>query len=170
MFWFTTRKAFQTDKALVKDWVAYPELRFLDRFDFLAPALLAAIMFAIGVGLEHRMPGLGVTGPQLLVWGFLISTITLYHVTYAINSIAHQVGTQRFATNDDNRNNFALAMITFGEGWHNNHHHYPASARQGFYWWEIDITYYILVGLSWLGVVWDLRAVPERILAKKRVA
>ena len=170
MFWFTTRQAFQTNKDVVKDWLPYPELRFLDRFDFLAPALLALAMFIIGSGLEQRAPGLGVTGPQLLVWGFLISTITLYHVTYAINSIAHQVGTKRFVTNDDSRNNLVLALITFGEGWHNNHHHYPASARQGFYWWEIDITYYILVVLSWLGIVWDLRGVPKRVLTKNRVA
>ncbi len=168
MFWFTTREAFQTNTRVVKDWLRFPELRFVDRFDFIAPALLAGSMFGLGMALERWVPQLGVTGPQLFIWGFLISTIALYHVTYAINSIAHTVGSRRYKTKDDSRNNFLLAVITFGEGWHNNHHYYPASVRQGFYWWEIDVTYYILVLLSWFGLVWDLKAVPSRVLARGR--
>jgi stearoyl-CoA desaturase (delta-9 desaturase) len=80
-----------------------------------------------------------------------------------INSLAHLFGSQRYNTSDTSRNNFLLALLTLGEGWHNNHHHYAVSARQGFYWWELDITYYVLVVLSWLGIVWDLQPVPERI-------
>ena len=106
----------------------------------------------------------------MLVWGFLISTIALYHVTYAINSLAHTFGTRRFPTRDESRNNLWLALVTFGEGWHNNHHYYPSSARQGFYWWEIDITYYILRALAAVGLVWDLRTVPQRVLDKGRTA
>ena len=100
----------------------------------------------------------------MLVWGFIVSTITLYHVTFAINSLAHVYGTRRFETDDDSRNNIWLALITFGEGWHNNHHHFPSSARQGFYWWEIDISYYLLVVMSWFGLVWDLKPVPQTVL------
>ncbi len=168
MFWFTTREAFRTNTRLVKDWLRFPELRFVDRFDFVAPGLLAAATFALGSGLARWAPHLGTTGPQMLVWGFLISTIALYHVTYSINSLAHRVGTRRFMTGDDSRNNLLLALVTFGEGWHNNHHYYPSSTRQGFYWWEIDLTYYMLVVLSWLGLVWDLKAVPARVLEKGR--
>ncbi len=100
--------------------------------------------------------------------GFFLSTVILYHATFAINSVAHVVGKQRYVTADDSKNNWWLALITLGEGWHNNHHHYPGSARQGFYWWEIDVTYYVLRLLSWTGLVWDLRAPPASILAGER--
>ena len=103
----------------------------------------------------------------MFVWGFVISTITLYHVTFGINSLAHTFGTRRYDTSDDSRNNLWLALITFGEGWHNNHHYYPNSARQGFRWWEIDISYCLLVVMSWLGLVWDLKPVPANVLASR---
>ena len=122
----------------------YPELRFLDRYDLL---LRSCWHSACSSGASHSnvgTPQLGTSGWQMLVWGFFVSTIVLYHVTYAINSLAHVFGTQRFPTADHSRNNLWLALITFGEGWHNNHHYYPSAARQGFYWWEIDVTYYIL--------------------------
>jgi len=129
----------------------------------LAPVLLAAAMYGLGELLRVFLPQLGTSGWQLVVWGFLISTILLYHVTFAVNSVAHRVGHRRFNTKDDSRNNFWLALITFGEGWHNNHHHYPANVRQGFRWWEIDISYYLLVVMSWLGLVWDLKPLPQRL-------
>jgi stearoyl-CoA desaturase (delta-9 desaturase) len=164
MLWFMTRQNYQTDERVVKDWLKFPELRFLDRFDFLAPALLAVAMFCFGWFVGNLWPASGTSGAQMLVWGFIVSTITLYHVTFAINSLAHVYGTRRFETNDDSKNNVWLALITFGEGWHNNHHHFPSSARQGFYWWEIDISYYLLVVMSWLGLVWDLKPVPRSAL------
>ena len=99
-----------------------------------------------------------------LVWGFCISTTLLWHATYTINSLSHRFGSQRYATGDDSRNNLWLALLTLGEGWHNNHHHFMASARQGFYWWEIDPTYYVLRGLALVGLVWDLREPPARAL------
>jgi stearoyl-CoA desaturase (delta-9 desaturase) len=105
----------------------------------------------------------------MLVWGYFISTVVLIHVTLTINSLAHRFGTRRFETGDDSRNNPWLALLTLGEGWHNNHHHFPGSARQGFYWWEIDISYAILRVMSWLGIVRDLRAVPEGFLERRRV-
>lgn len=120
--------------------------------------------------LEAFAPQLGTNGLQLLVWGFFISTIVLYHGTFTINSLAHLIGKKVFPGKDDSRNNFWLALITLGEGWHNNHHYYPGSARQGFLWWEIDITYYGLKLLEKLGLIWDLRPVPERVLTKRRLA
>ncbi len=101
----------------------------------------------------------------MLVWGFFVSTIACYHITYSINSLAHVFGRQRYHTQDGSRNNWWLALLTLGEGWHNNHHHYPASTRQGFYWWEVDITWYALKTLSWLGIVWDLKPVPHEVRA-----
>jgi stearoyl-CoA desaturase (delta-9 desaturase) len=105
-------------------------------------------------------PALGTSGPQLLVWGFCVSTVVLYHATFTINSLAHRWGSRRYATADDSRNNAILALVTLGEGWHNNHHHYPASVRQGFFWWELDLTYGFIKMLAALGLVWDLKTVP----------
>jgi stearoyl-CoA desaturase (delta-9 desaturase) len=163
MAWFMTREHVRTDERLVRDLVKYPELRFLDRNEYLVPVLFAAFLFGLGDGLATLAPDLGASGWQLLVWGFFVSTVTLYHLTFAVNSVAHRYGSRSFHTRDESRNNFTLALLTFGEGWHNNHHHYPASARQGFRWWQIDITYYLLVALSWFGLVWDLKSVPRRL-------
>jgi stearoyl-CoA desaturase (delta-9 desaturase) len=159
--WFLSRANFSIRKERIPDLIGYPELRFLDRFDIFAGVLLAVSLYALGAALEAFLPGLNVTGGQLLIWGFFISTVALYHATFTINSLAHRFGRRRYATQDDSRNNVALALLTFGEGWHNNHHHYPASARQGFYWWEIDITWYFLKLLAGLGLIWDLREVPS---------
>ena len=104
----------------------------------------------------------------MFVWGFFISTVVLLHGTLCINSLAHTFGSRRFETDDDSRNSLLLALITLGEGWHNNHHRYMSAARQGFYWWEIDITYYLLKALSWTGLIWDLRPVPAQRLPKQR--
>jgi stearoyl-CoA desaturase (delta-9 desaturase) len=89
-------------------------------------------------------------------------------VTFLVNSATHIIGSRRFETKDDSKNNLIIALLTFGEGWHNNHHHYPNSTRQGFYWWEIDISYSVLKFMSWLGLTWDLRPVPKRILQPKK--
>jgi stearoyl-CoA desaturase (delta-9 desaturase) len=99
----------------------------------------------------------------MLVWGFFVSTVLLYHGTFAINSLTHVIGRRRYATNDDSRNNWFLALLTMGEGWHNNHHYYPSSERQGFFWWEIDLSHYLLKTLSWVGIVWDLRKPPRAV-------
>jgi stearoyl-CoA desaturase (Delta-9 desaturase) len=163
MGWFMTRENYPTRERNVPDLLRYPELRFLERYDFLITGLLAVAMFAWGTFLARAAPELETNGLQMLVWAFLISTIVLYHVTYSINSIAHVFGSRRYATKDDSRNNLWLALVTFGEGWHNNHHYYPAAARQGFYWWEVDVTYYLLVLLSWCGLVWDLKSVPVHV-------
>jgi stearoyl-CoA desaturase (Delta-9 desaturase) len=161
--WFLTTNAFRTDWARIPDLARFRELRWLDRYDILVPVLLASVLYGTGVVLEHVAPELGTTGWQLLIWGFFISTIVLFHATVTINSLAHRFGSRRFDTKDDSRNNLWLALITFGEGWHNNHHYYPGSARQGFRWWEIDLTYYGLRALQALGIVSHLRQVPARV-------
>jgi stearoyl-CoA desaturase (Delta-9 desaturase) len=161
--WFLSRRYFAPDLARVRDLQRYPELRWLDRFDILVPVALAVALFVAGALLETRAPALGTTRWQLLVWGFFVSTVLCYHATYTINSLAHVLGRRRYATGDDSRNNALLALLTFGEGWHNNHHHYPNAARQGFYWWEVDLTYYLLRALAAAGVIWDLKPVPAAV-------
>jgi stearoyl-CoA desaturase (delta-9 desaturase) len=169
MGWFMCRANYRTRVELVKDWVCYPELRFLDRFDLLFPSLLAGGLFMAGEILERTRPELGADGPQLLVWGFAVSTIVLYHATFTINSLAHVWGQRRYDTRDGSRNNGWLALLTLGEGWHNNHHHYPASGRQGFYWWEFDPTYVLLRGLAFLGIVRNLNPLPDGVRDARRV-
>ena len=161
--WFLARENFATREKLVRDLARFPELRWLDRWDAAVPAALALALLGVGAWLERAAPALG-TGPwQMLVWGFCISTVALWHATFTINSLAHRFGSRRYATRDESRNNGWLALLTLGEGWHNNHHRYPAAARQGFYWWEIDISYLALKVLSALGIVWGLRPVPAAI-------
>jgi len=134
----------------IRDFAAYPELVWLNRWHAVPPIAMAVGCFAIG----------GVSG---LVWGVAISTTLLWHSTYTINSLAHRIGTRRYETSDTSRNNWFLALLTLGEGWHNNHHKYMASARQGFFWWEVDITYYLLLALQKVGIVWDLREPPAKL-------
>jgi stearoyl-CoA desaturase (delta-9 desaturase) len=163
--WFMCRESRATDRALVSNLMKYRDLRLLNRYYALPPAMLAAATFLLGAALERYYPALGTSGWQMLVWGFFISTVLLYHGTFTVNSLAHLFGRRRFETKDDSRNNLFVALITLGEGWHNNHHHYPSSERQGFYWWEIDMAHYALRVLSWVGVVWDLRAPPAHVTA-----
>ena len=111
--------------------------------------LLPPLTLAIGI--------YAIFGLQGFIWGFCVSTVFLYHATFAINSFCHVFGKKRFETGEESKNSFWLAIPTLGEGWHNNHHHYPSSTRQGIYWWEIDFTFYVLKVLSWIGIVWDLR-------------
>jgi stearoyl-CoA desaturase (delta-9 desaturase) len=165
--WLTSSRNFPTDYSRVKDLAKFPELIFLNRFDLIGPLFLAGGMYALGAGLEAWMPSLGTSGPQMLVWGFFVSTVFLFHATCAVNSFAHTLGSKRYETGDESRNSFILALLTLGEGWHNNHHHYQASARQGFFWWEIDISYYVLKALSVFGIVWDLKPVPARVYSEK---
>ncbi len=166
--WFLNSAHFATRKALIKDFLRYPELRFLDRYDFFAPVLAMGLLFVLGTWLEYAMPHLQTNGAQMVVWGFVISTIVLYQATFTINSLAHRFGSRRYATPDSSRNNGWLALLTFGEGWHNNHHHFPGTARQGFYWWEIDFTWYGLKLLSWLGLIWDMKPVPAGMREARR--
>ncbi|BAY26781.1 DesC1 protein [Calothrix sp. NIES-2100] len=161
--WVMCPKYSQTDEKKVRDFAQYPELQWLNRFHMIVPIVLAIILTVIGIVFQQYIPQLKTNGLQMLAWGFFLSTLLLYHSTFTINSLAHIFGDRRFNTIDSSRNNWFLALITLGEGWHNNHHFYPASERQGFYWWEIDVTHYILTLLAWLGIVWNLRTPPKQI-------
>ena len=160
MGWITSKANFYTDLKQVPDLARYPELRFLDRFNVLVPVLLALGCYGLGEALGAAW---GTSGWQMVVWGFFISTTVLFHAACSINSVAHRVGSRRYETTDDSRNNWWLALLTFGEGWHNNHHRYPAAVRQGHRWWEIDLSSYGLALLDRLGLIWDRKALPAHV-------
>jgi len=166
--WFTCDASFNTQYQRIKDFARFPELRWLNRYDSVAPLLLIVLLFLAGEWLAVAAPELNTNGLQLVVWGFFISTVLLFHSTVTINSLGHIWGKKRFATKDESRNNAFLALLTLGEGWHNNHHRWAVSARQGFYWWELDITYLILKLMSWIGIVYDLSPVPRHVLEEGR--
>jgi stearoyl-CoA desaturase (delta-9 desaturase) len=168
--WITSRRNFPTDYSKIRDLAKYPELVWLNRFDTVVPILFATALWGAGWLLELHAPGLHTTRWQLLGWGFFVSTTCLFHGTSCINSLAHLMGRRRFQTGDDSRNSWILALITLGEGWHNNHHRYMHATRQGFYWWEFDPTYYGLKLLSFTGLIWDLRPVPASVLAEAAAA
>ncbi len=166
--WFLKRSNFPMRKERIKDMLKFPELAFLERIDWLPFIALAGFCIALGYGLNRFYPNLGTSAMQMLVWGFFVSTVALYHATYTINSLCHRFGRRRFATNDDSRNNFLLALLTLGEGWHNNHHRYPISTRQGFRWWEIDFSYFMLWLMSAMGLIHNMRPVPAQVMLEAR--
>ena len=167
--WFLNEYNFATRKEVIKDWLKYPELVWLDRFSVIVVLITATAIYALGEWLAIAQPQLGTSGLQLLVWGFVVSTVLLIHATLCINSLAHLYGSRDFETDDQSRNNVFLSIITLGEGWHNNHHYYAGSVRQGFYWWQIDITYYLLKIMSWLGLVWGLKSIPPRVYEMSKI-
>ena len=149
--WIFNPKNSKPNAETVRDLTQYRELVILNKTNYAPAFLLGFVVWLWG-------------GWPMLVVGFFWSTVAVYHGTFAINSLAHVWGSQRYLTGDDSRNNFFLALITLGEGWHNNHHHYQSSTRQGFRWWEIDISYYILKVMSWFGLVWGLRTPPDEVV------
>jgi stearoyl-CoA desaturase (delta-9 desaturase) len=150
MGWIFVRRFKTADLGLVKDLARLPELRWLDRH-CLAPGLALAVgLYAVG-------------GLWALLWGFFVSTTLLWHGIFAVNSLAHKIGRRRYPTTDHSRNSFLIAFFTLGEGWHNNHHHYQRSERQGFFWWEFDVTHCVLKALSWFGLVWALHEPPPHV-------
>jgi stearoyl-CoA desaturase (delta-9 desaturase) len=153
--WIFDRKHVHADLTRVADLTRYPELVWLEKLELLPAVLTALLCFLLG-------------GWSGLVVGFLWSTVLVYHSTFCINSLAHVHGKKRYVTGDDSRNNLFLALMTLGEGWHNNHHAWQSSVRQGFRWWEVDVTYYVLRSLSWIGVIWDLKLPPEGLLSGDR--
>ena len=155
--WIVCRKYQPTDLNAIKDFAKFPELRWLNEHYLVPPILLGVACFAAG-------------GWSALVTGFFLSTVLTYHGTFVINSLAHIMGRKRYVTTDTSRNSFVLALITLGEGWHNNHHHYQSTANQGFFWWEIDVSYYVLRTLALVGLVHDLRTPPRHILSGRRIA
>ena len=157
MGWWLSSEHEETRLDLVPDFAKYPEIRFVDRYHW------------IGVAIAMALPAL-LRGFDGFLWGYVVSTCALLHGTFTINSLSHVFGSRRYETNDTSRNNLWLALVTMGEGWHNNHHHYPNSANQGFFWWELDASYYLLRLLASVGVVWDLRSPPRHVLEARPVA
>ena len=158
--WFLTRSNYRTRTEAIPDLAKFPELVWLDRFDMIVPIVLGHISFFLGVFLQSQ--GFNTSGGQFLTF-FFISTILLAHGTFTINSLSHVFGGRRYETTDTSRNNLLLAFVTLGEGWHNNHHHYQSCCRQGHRWWEVDISFYILVVLSWMRIVYDIKPVPKHL-------
>ena len=152
VLWILCRRYAATDESKIKDFAKYPELRWLNKYHLVPPVLLAVALFLAG-------------GTPALLWGFFVSTVLLWHGTFLVNSLNHVWGTRRYATTDTSRNNAFIALFTMGEGWHNNHHHFMSSANQGFFWWELDGSYYLIKAFEALGLVWDVRTPPARILA-----
>jgi stearoyl-CoA desaturase (Delta-9 desaturase) len=148
--WILSNDLEETDMSRIKDFAKYPELRWLNTLWMLPPVAVGTATFFVG-------------GFHALVWAFAVCQVMTWHGTFTINSLSHLWGGRRYKTDDDSRNNVVLAVVTMGEGWHNNHHHYQVSARQGFFWWEIDLTYYVLRLLGAVGLVWDLHGVPDHI-------
>lgn len=148
--WILSRDLEATELHKVRDLARYPELRWLDRHWYLVPVAVAALTFAIG-------------GWFALVWSFAVAQVATWHGTFTINSLAHLFGSRRYPTDDDSRNNLWLALLTLGEGWHNNHHHYQVAARQGFRWWQVDVTYYVLRALAAVRLVSHLHGVPAHV-------
>ncbi len=162
MQWFLCRENFRTPLYRVRDLARFPELAWLNRYDLVAPVVFAAAIFALGASLEPAFPE--TDGWRMLVWGYVVPTVALMHATFLVNSLSHRIGRRRFATADGSRNNAWLALLTFGEGWHNNHHRHAASARLGFYWWQLDLGWLGLRLLAKLGLAWDLRTPPAPVL------
>jgi stearoyl-CoA desaturase (Delta-9 desaturase) len=148
--WILAKNTEDTDEKKVSDLACFPELRFLNNVH-----LIPGIVLAGGLWLVGSWPA--------LVWGFFVSTVLLWHGTFTINSLAHWWGRRRYATPDGSKNSLLLALITMGEGWHNNHHYYQRAVCQGFFWWEIDATYYVLRLLGAIGIVWDIHTPPKQV-------
>ena len=155
MGWIFDQKHDQADLTKMGDLTRYPELRWLHKYEQVPAIALAILCFLIA-----GWPG--------LVIGFCWSTVLLYHATFCINSLAHVHGSKRYVTGDDSRNNWLLAIFAMGEGWHNNHHAYQSSVRQGFKWWEIDLAYYLLRAMSWVRLVWDFKSPPVQVLRNEQ--
>lgn len=160
----------ETKLNLIKDFAKYPELLWLNKYHLIPPLTLLIAVFFLGgyvnasaAGVEISLMSIMSHGLSSLIIGFFLSTVILFHGTFSINSLMHMIGRKRYESNDESKNNLILALITLGEGWHNNHHYYQSTVRQGFYWWEIDITFYILKFFSWFGLIWDLKPVPKHI-------
>jgi stearoyl-CoA desaturase (delta-9 desaturase) len=148
--WIVSRKHNKTKLDRVKDLAQYPELRWLNQHFYVPTVAYAVALFLVG-------------GAPLLMWGYFVSTVLLWHGTFTINSLTHVFGKVRYPSNDESKNSWILAIVTCGEGWHNNHHYYQSTANQGFFWWEVDFSYYALKAMSWLGLVWDLRTPPRHV-------
>jgi len=158
-----------TEYNVIRDYAKYKDIRWINKYYLLPPFVLMIAVWLVGgyVNSGGDWALVPTAGLSTLVVGFFTSTVILFHGTFSINSLMHMIGNQRYKSKDESKNSLILALVTLGEGWHNNHHYYQSSVRQGFFWWEIDITFYLLKILSWFGIIWDLRPVPAHIKYSK---
>ena len=161
MGWMMTDEAFNEKGTNSRDLHKFPEIKFLQRhYVWLILGQMAAL-YGLGAWLQASAPQLGTSGPQMLVWGFFVSTVFTWHITFMVNSVCHRWGAQPYDTGDASTNNVFIGYLGFGEGWHNNHHFYPSSARHGLRWWQLDLTWWLIRGLSALGLARDLKLPKE---------
>jgi stearoyl-CoA desaturase (delta-9 desaturase) len=132
---------------MTRDFVRFPELVWLRRWFWVPGLALGAATWAGG-------------GFSTFAIGFCLSRVLLLHLVSTVNYFCHSTGTRRYDTRDASTNNALVALLTFGEGWHNNHHRYPWAARAGFRWWELDLVWYVIKVLAWMGLVWNVRDAP----------
>jgi stearoyl-CoA desaturase (Delta-9 desaturase) len=166
--WVLENKNLDTDLSRIRDYAKYPELVFLNKYHYIPTISFLVLIYCIG---EYSPLLPNVNGLQAVFWGFFLSTLTMYHITMTVNSVVHDKrfkGSRRFETNELSRNNAFLAIPLVGAAWHNNHHRYPSAGRAGFYWWEVDLSYYLLRVLQWLRVISDLTEVPKEVLDEGR--
>ena len=161
MGWMMTNGAFEEKGANTRDLHRFPELKFLQRYYVWVVSSQVVGLYVLGTALDAFNPEWGTSGAQLVVWGFFICTVLLWHATFMVNSVCHTWGSQAYDTGDASTNNFLVGLVAFGEGWHNNHHQFPLSARHGLLWWQIDFTWWLLRSMSAVGLVSDLKLPKE---------
>jgi stearoyl-CoA desaturase (delta-9 desaturase) len=162
MGWLFSPYCVRVRRRFVGDLARFSELVLLERYSYAVNGAYALLLYLCGEFWRVLDAAAGTSGFQFVVWGTVISTVCVYHAVWSANSFCHRYGSRRYVTRDESRNNFLVSLVTFGDGWHHNHHHCPSSARHGFRWWEIDLNFAILKLLSLLGVVWDLRTPAAR--------
>ena len=167
MGWMMTDEAFNEKGTNSRDLHKFPEIKFLQRYYVWILVAQIVFLFGLGAGLNALYPQLATSGLQFVVWGFFISTVFTWHVTFMVNSVCHRWGAQPYDTGDASTNNVFIGILAFGEGWHNNHHHYPNSARHGLRWWQADVTYMLIRALEIVGLASDLKLPKELREAKK---
>lgn len=168
--WLWSDKFNETKLENMKDFEKYPEILWINKYYFVPPVVLAVSMYYLGVWLGNVRPEWGTNGLQMLAWGFFLSTVILYHGTFLVNSATHIFGKKVYPTPDESRNSMIIALITMGEGWHNNHHFFPSNESQGLEWWQIDMSHYIIKGLSKVGIVWDIMRIPHELQENRKIA
>ena len=166
--WLMEPSADPTHLDDVQDLAKYPELRWLDNNAAVPLLALAVSTWLAGILFGRVMPWTNTDGPQLMVWSFLIGTVAIWHATFAINSFCHRFGKHPHDTADASTNNWLFGILALGEGWHNNHHTFPGSARQGYSRAQVDFTHGVIRMLERLKLAGDLHPVPDRLWLGKR--
>jgi stearoyl-CoA desaturase (delta-9 desaturase) len=163
--WLFTLKGMERGRDYGKDLYEDRLVRSIDRLYLLWVVLTFAIPFAIG----YAIGGSVARGLEAAVWGGLLRIFLYQHATFAVNSVCHMFGRREYRSRDESRNNWVVAVLVFGEGWHNNHHAFPSSARHGLSWWQIDVSWWVIHGLEKLRLVRDVRLPSREQMARRRL-